>query len=556
MFVKNIKFFLIILLLYQNPLHSQSASFDDIDSKNLSKYFSGIVAFENKNNSKALNFFSTSKILLDKHEPYLKRYVYSLVLENKVNQAINVIKQNKNKSEFFEKYLLLTIDSLRRDDFSKALSYISETKKYIKLSKFDTAILDNLRDYVFVFNEKRLPNDLINYGNLSIISTTFQRCYLGDAKTNTFFSKLINNDDADLSRYNFFYLAYLVENNQIEEAKKITEDIKFINTSLLLSQGKSWIENSNEKKMSTVFSCKNHNDLISEFLFLISNLYSGQDNYLKSNFYLYLSNYLNSKFYYNLSLLTENLYSNGEFDRVKKILREFKKEDDFYYWYRLKKESQIISKEINQEESLKYIKSNFEKIKKPNEKILFDIANFYKNVKEYEQAIKYYTIVLDIVGDDLKIKSDLFYRRGASNERMGNYEEADKDMLLSLEIDPDDAYVLNYLAYSWLERDYKIKEAMQMLKKAYSLKENDPYIIDSIGWAYYLIDDHVKAETYLKRAVELMPDDAIVNDHYGDILWKLGRKIQARYFWKNVFNMEDVDEELLQKINSKIIKGL
>ena len=547
---------MILFLLYQNPLHSKSASFDDFDSKNLSKYFSGIVAFENKNNSKALNFFNTSKILLNKHEPYLKRYVYSLVLENKVNQAINVIKQNKNNSEFFEKYLLLTIDSLRRDDFSKALNYISETKKYIKLNRFNSAVLDNLRDYVFVFNEKRLPNDLKNYGNLSIISTTFQRCYLGDAKTKTFFSKLVNNDDADLTRYTFFYLAYLIENNQIEEAKKITEGIKFINTSLLLAQGKSWIENNNEKKMNTVFSCKNHNDLISEFLFLISNLYSAQDDYIKSNFYLYLSNYLNPKFYYNLSLLAENQYSNEEFDRVKKILREFEKEDDFYYWYRLKKEAQIISKEIDQKESLKFIKSNFEKIEKPNEKFLFDIANFYKNAKEYEQAIKYYTKVLGIVGDDLQIKSDLFYRRGASNERMGNYEEADRDMLLSLEIDPDDAYVLNYLAYSWLERDYKIKEAMEMLEKAYSLTENDPYIIDSIGWAYFLTDDYVKAETYLKRAVELMPDDAIVNDHYGDILWKLGRKIQARYFWKSVSKMEDVDEELLQKINQKIIKGL
>ena len=556
MFFKNIKFLLILFLLYQNPLHSKSASFDDFDSKNLSKYFSGIVAFENKNNSKALNFFNTSKILLNKHEPYLKRYVYSLVLENKVNQAINVIKQNKNNSEFFEKYLLLTIDSLRRDDFSKALNYISETKKYIKLNRFNSAVLDNLRDYVFVFNEKKLPNDLKNYGNLSVISKTFQRCYLEDAKTKTFFSKLINNDDADLTRYTFFYLAYLIENNQIEEAKKITGGIKFINTSLLLSQGKSWIENGNEKKMNTVFSCKNHNDLISEFLFLISNLYSAQDDYIKSNFYLYLSNYLNPKFYYNLSLLAENQYSNKEFDRVKKVLREFEKEDDFYYWYRLKKEAQIISKEINQKESLKFIKSNFEKIEKPNEKILFDIANFYKNAKEYEQAIKYYTKVLGIIGDDLEIKSDLFYRRGASNERMGNYEESDRDMLLSLEIDPDDAYVLNYLAYSWLERDHKIKEAMEMLEKAYSLMENDPYIIDSIGWAYFLTDDYVKAETYLKRAVELMPDDAIVNDHYGDILWKLGRKIQARYFWKSVSKMEDVNEELLQKINQKIIKGL
>ena len=556
MLIKNLKFLLIILLLYQNPSYSKSTSFNDFDFRNLSKYFSGIVAFENKNNSKALNFFNTSKILLDKHEPYLKRYIYSLVLENKVNQAINVIKQNKNKSEFFEKYLLLTVDSLRKDDFSKALDYISESKKYIKLDRLNSAILDNLKDYVIVFNEKRLPNDVKNYGNLSIISTTFQRCYLEDTKTKTFFSKLVNNDDADLNRYTFFYLAYLIENNQIEEAKKITEDIKFINTSLLLSQGKSWIENGNEKKIKSVFSCKKHNDLISEFLFLISNLYSAQDDFIKSNFYLYLSYYLNPKFYYNLSLLAENQYSNKEFNRVKDILREFEKEDDFYYWYRLKKEAQIISKEISQKDSLKFIKSNFEKIEKPNEKNLFDIANFYRNAKEYKQAIKYYTILLGIVGDDLEIKSDLFYRRGASNERIGNYEEADRDMILSLEIDPDDAYVLNYLAYSWLERDYKIKEAIKMLEKAYSLKENDPYIIDSIGWAYYLTDDYVKAETYLKRAVELMPDDAIVNDHYGDILWKLGRKIQARYFWKSVSKMEDVDEELLQKINSKMIKGL
>ncbi len=556
MFVKNLKFLLVLFLLYQNPLHSKSASFDDFDSRNLSKYFSGIVAFENKNNSKALNFFNTSKILLNKHEPYLKRYVYSLVLENKVNQAINVIKQNKNKSEFFEKYLLLTIDSLKRDDFSKALDYISETKKYIKLNRFNSAILDNLRDYIFVFKEKRLPNDIKNYGNLSIISTTFQRCYLGDAKTKAFFSKLVNNDDADLTRYTFFYLSFLIENNQIDEAKKITDSIKFINTSLLLSQGKSWIEKGDVRKMNSIFSCKNHNDLISEFLFLISNLYSTQDDFINSNFYSYLSNYLNPKFNYNLSLVAENLYSNREFDQVKKILREFEKEDDFYYWYRLKKEAQIISNETSVKDSLKFIKSNFEKIRIPNEKILFDIANFYKNAKEYEQAIKYYTTVLGMVSDDLEIKSDLFYRRGASNERMGNYEDADRDMLLSLEIDPDDAYVLNYLAYSWLERDYKITEAMEMLEKAYSLKENDPYIIDSIGWAYYLTDNYEKAETYLKRAVELMPDDAIVNDHYGDILWKLNRKIQARYFWKSVSKMEDADEELLKKINLKIIKGL
>ena len=558
MLIKKIKLILIFVLLYQNPLYSKSTSFNDFNSKTLSKYFSGIVAFENKDNSKSLDFFNTSKVLLNKHEPYLERYIYSLVLENKINEAISIIKQNryKSKSEFFEGYLLLTIESLKKDNFIQAFNYLSEIKKLSKQNRFNLAISESLRDYIFVFKEKKLPNESKNFGNLSIISSTFQRCYLQDIKTESFFLDLINNNESDFTRYIFFYLAYLIGNNQIEDAKEITDDIKFINTSLLLSQGKSWIESGNVKKINEVFSCKNHNDLISEFFFLISNLYSSQNNFVKSNFYLNLSNYLNPKFLFNFSLVAENQFSNKEYDKVKKILKKFKKNDDFYYWYRLKKEAQIISKEKSQKESLNYLTTNFEKIDKPNEKILFDIANFYRNGKDYKQAISYYTKVLNKVDEDIEIKADLLYRRGASYERMGNYEEADRDMLHSLKIDPEDAYVLNYLAYSWLERDYKINIAIEMLEKAYSLENKDPYIIDSIGWAYYLIDDYTEAEKYLKRAVELMPDDAIVSDHYGDILWKLGQKIQARYFWRSVLKMKDVDEELLKKINSKIIDGL
>ena len=68
MLLKKIKFILIIFILYQNPLYSKSNSFENFDSRNLSKYFSGIVAFDNKNNSDALDFFNSSKILLEKHD--------------------------------------------------------------------------------------------------------------------------------------------------------------------------------------------------------------------------------------------------------------------------------------------------------------------------------------------------------------------------------------------------------------------------------------------------------------------------------------------------------
>ena len=115
---------------------------------------------------------------------------------------------------------------------------------------------------------------------------------------------------------------------------------------------------------------------------------------------------------------------------------------------------------------------------------------------------------------------------------------------------------MNYLAYSWLERDYKINDAIEMLERAYEQESNDPYIIDSIGWAYYLINDYTKAEKFLKRAIQLMPYDPIVNDHYGDILWKLNRKIQARYFWSMVLEMENADGDLLDQIKEKLITGL
>ena len=558
MFVKKVILIFIITLMYQNTLYSKSTSFNDFDSKNLSKYFSGIVAFENKNNSVALDFFNSSKILITKHDPYLKRFIYSLVLENKVSQAINVIKNNRyrDNSNFFDAYLLLVLDSLKKKDLDSAYKYLENITDLAQEDKFNSVILEILKQYIFVFKEKKTPEGKKNFGKLSLISETFQRCFIGDKKTEKYFSNLINDFEADYSRYIFFYLSYLIENNQVNQAKKIAKDINYINTTLLLSQAKSWIENKEVEKFMNVFSCKNYNDVISEYMFLISNLYSTQNNFEKSNFYLNLSNFLNPKFIFNLSLVAENQYLNKEYKKTKKTLKNFKKNTKFYYWYRVKKEAQIIAKQRNKKESLNYITAEFNKIEKPNNKIIFDIANFYKNSKEYEKAITYYTKIINNFENKPQIKSDLLYRRGGSYERIGQYEKADKDLMDSLKINPDDAYVLNYLAYSWLERDYKIEKAIKMLEIAYASKKDDPYIIDSIGWAYFLIEDYFKAEKFLKRAVELMPDDPIVNDHYGDILWKLNRKIQARYFWKNVLKMDEAEEEMLKKINIKLVEGL
>ena len=347
--------------MYQSPLFSKSTSLNELNSKNLSKYFSGIVAFENKNNTKALDFFKSSKILINKHNPYLERLVLSLVLEDKVTQAINIVKANNKKksTEFFESYILLALDSLKKNNIIKAKNILAKIPGFLQEDRLNFIILNSLKQYIDVFNSKKITENDQKFGNLSIISETFQRCYLDDKNTDSFFTRLINNPQADYSRYIYFYLSYLIGKNKISEANLITDELDYINTTLLLSQGKSWIDKGDYNEFGKVFSCSNHNDILGEFLFLISNLYSSQNEFEKSNFYLSLSNYLNPRFVFNLSLVAENFYLNKNFKKSKEVLKNFNQNHDFYYWYRSKKEAQIISKTSNQQDALNYIEAKF-----------------------------------------------------------------------------------------------------------------------------------------------------------------------------------------------------
>ncbi|WP_415322923.1 tetratricopeptide repeat protein [Candidatus Pelagibacter sp. Uisw_127] len=558
MLIKFFKFAL-ILLFYQGPLYSKNKTLNDFNSKHLSNYFSGIVAYENNDNSQALKFFKSSKSLIKQHDSYLENYVYTLVLEGKVQQATSEIKQNltEGNSNFFEAHLVLALDSLKRKNYKRSKEHLQKSYEFINNDRLSLIIAETLKQYLYVFEKNKISKTKNKFGNFSFINEVFQRCYLNDENTKVYFDKLLNSqDDADHSRYIFFYLNYLIENNGYEEAKNITANIDYLNSSLLISQGRKWIKDQKLEEFKKIFSCSNTTDIIGEFFFLVSNLYSSQNDYENSNFYLNISHYLNPKFKFNLSLLAENHYLNKNYTKTLKILESFNKKDEFYYWFKLKKEAQIISKLQNKDKSLDFINLNFKKIKNPSIKIVFDIANFNKNAKKYKEAIRYYDQIISKIDINSQLYADILYRRGGSYERLADYVSSDKDLLKSLEVNPDDAYVLNYLAYSWLERKYKIDLSLQMLEKAYAKRSNDPYIIDSIGWAYYLIDDYEKAENFLKRAVELMPEDPIVNDHYGDILWKLDRKIQARYFWENVLNLEETEDKMKKVIKGKLIEGL
>ena len=184
------------------------------------------------------------------------------------------------------------------------------------------------------------------------------------------------------------------------------------------------------------------------------------------------------------------------------------------------------------------------------------MANLYKTFDKFEDSIKYYTQVINALNEKHPKYSEVLYRRGGSYERLKMWKNSDNDLLRSIEINSDNPHVFNYLAYSWLEREHKIEEAMNMLISAHNKKPNDPYITDSIAWAYFLVADYIKAEELIIHALKFLPSDPIINDHYGDILWKLNKNLQANYIWNYVSNMEDVTPEIKEKIKTKLIFGL
>ncbi len=554
-----LKFFIILfIILYQSIAHSKTSNTNFFNQKYLSSYFSALISFNNQNSEKSIKYFNLSKNLKKTHNKFLENYVFSLVENEEINKAIKEIRYSKNSDSqnFYQAKILLIIDEIKNENFLQAKIYLEELKNLSNDNRFELIITEIIQSYVHLFDTNQVIKDFNDLGKIGLITSAFQYCYLNSSNSLKYFEELINSEDGDYSRYLYFYFYNLIKNKEIDKVVMATNSIDFLNSNLLVLQSKNWVVEKKFEKFLEYFSCSRKEDLMSEFFYLISNLYSSQDNFVLSNFYLKLSFYLNPKFNFNLSLLAENYYLLNEHEKSKKILNNFNKDNEIYEWYKIKRIAQIIDLQKGQKAALKYVEKNFNKINNPTTKTLFDLANIYKSFKNYSKSIEYYNLVLDKLDPNSLSYADTIYRRGSSYERMGNYDKSDADLTLSLKLNPDDPYILNYLAYSWLERNYNLNIAIEMLLKAYNQKKNDPYITDSLGWAYFLIGDYVKAEKYLNAALQISPNDPVIMDHYGDSLWHLGRKLQANYFWKNSLNLNDQGDLDEIKIKNKLINGL
>ncbi|WP_414475006.1 tetratricopeptide repeat protein [Microvirga sp. M2] len=211
------------------------------------------------------------------------------------------------------------------------------------------------------------------------------------------------------------------------------------------------------------------------------------------------------------------------------------------------------------EESMAYL-DKLMKERPDDVEVVMALGNVQRSRKKFAEAAETYGRAIELVGTPQRGHWILFFYRGTSYERAKQWDKAEADLKKSLELVPDSlpagkAQVMNYLAYSWVDRNENIDEAFKMLTKAVELAPRDGMIIDSLGWAYYRLGRYEDAVRELEKAVELKAGDPTINDHLGDAYWKVGRKIEAKFQWDHAKASNPEPEDLV-KILKKIDNGL
>ncbi|WP_299444496.1 tetratricopeptide repeat protein [uncultured Rhodospira sp.] len=186
---------------------------------------------------------------------------------------------------------------------------------------------------------------------------------------------------------------------------------------------------------------------------------------------------------------------------------------------------------------------------------LVDKGDLLRRNDRFAESAQAYGQAVERMDDDDPMLWAVLYRRGIAFERSGEWDKAEADFLRALEMEPDQPEVLNYLGYSWLDRGEHIERAVAMIKDAVRQRPDDGYIVDSLGWGYYLLGRYQDAVRKLERAVELRPQDWTINDHLGDAYWRVGRRTEARFQWERALSLEP-DEDKVEAIEAKIADGL
>jgi tetratricopeptide (TPR) repeat protein len=143
--------------------------------------------------------------------------------------------------------------------------------------------------------------------------------------------------------------------------------------------------------------------------------------------------------------------------------------------------------------------------------------------------------------------TDLLYDSAMVAEKLDRIDEAEQQLRRVLELKPDDAQALNALGYTLVDRTKRLTEGLGYIERANKISPEDPFIMDSMGWALFRLGRSQDAETYLTRALALRPD-AEIAAHLGEVLWARGDHAKAQEVWQSQLKASPDHPVLLETV--------
>jgi tetratricopeptide (TPR) repeat protein len=172
------------------------------------------------------------------------------------------------------------------------------------------------------------------------------------------------------------------------------------------------------------------------------------------------------------------------------------------------------------------------------------------------------TLLVESPDDD-----ELLFNLGVVYGEAKRTDDAIASMQRALARNPDNANALNYIGYTWAERGEHLDEAEKMIHRAIELRPDDGFIVDSLGWVYYMRAQPLvhsgrsrEARRYLERALReleradhLTGGDPVISEHLGDTYLQLDQKKRALQRFEEALSLEPREGEqpqLLQKFEN------
>lgn len=150
--------------------------------------------------------------------------------------------------------------------------------------------------------------------------------------------------------------------------------------------------------------------------------------------------------------------------------------------------------------------------------------------------------------------NELLYEYGLFMDTAGQPDEALTIMEKLIEREPTHGEALNYVGYSWADKNIHLDKALEYIKRAIELKPENAFIQDSLGWVYYRLGRIEEAREALEYALELSDNDPTIYDHLGDVYLELGRTEDALEAYRKGLSLFEGDEksELKDNIQEKL----